>query len=86
MKKRTLNMKTALLETMSEAVAAAMGRLSTKILFEHEKPEPDLEYINKLREELFAIKDERDELDPRDEAAIEAMLEKYRFNPYEQAP
>ena len=77
MKKRTLIMKTVLLETASEAVAAAMGELSTKMLFESEKADPDFQYIKSLRDKLFEIKNERNALDPNDESAIEALLKKY---------
>ena len=77
MKKRTLIMKTVLLETASEVVAAAMGELSTKILFESEKADPDFQYIKSLRDKLFEIKNERNALDPNDESAIEALLKKY---------
>ena len=77
MKKRTLIMKTVLLETASEVVAAAMGELSTKMLFESEKADPDFQYIKSLRDKLFEIKNERNALDPNDESAIEALLKKY---------
>ena len=77
MKKRTLIMKTVLLETASEVVATAMGELSTKMLFESEKADPDFQYIKSLRDKLFEIKNERNALDPNDESAIEALLKKY---------
>jgi hypothetical protein len=77
MRQRTTTMKIVLWETMSECVAMAMGSLSTRILQESEKPNPDSELMNRLREELFAIKAERDALDPRNEESTEAMLKKY---------
>jgi hypothetical protein len=70
-------MKTVLLETASDAVASAMGALSTKIVRESSKPNPDIKHIESLKKQLIDIKNERNELDPNDEKAIEAMLDKY---------
>lgn len=70
-------MKTVLLETASDAVASVMGALSTKIVRESSKPNPDLKHIEDLKKQLFDIKNERNKLDPNDEKAIEDLLEKY---------
>lgn len=76
-KPKTLIMKTAQLEAATEAVAAAMGGLSTKILLEEEKEFPNQQLIQEMESKMEEIQRERNSLDPDDEAAITALLKKY---------
>jgi hypothetical protein len=74
---RTPVSRTAELEAATEAVAAWMGTLNTRIHNERKKPTPNETKIQRLSDELVALRRERNALDPDDEAAVKAMLKTY---------
>lgn len=74
---KTLIMKTAQLEAATEAVAAALGGISSQIMQEEEKESPDLDLIKEMESKMDAIQRERNELDPDDAAQIQSLLNKY---------
>ena len=69
--------KTAELKAATEAVAAWMGTLNSSILSERKKPTPDVSKIQRLSDELVALRRVRNALDPDDEVAVKAMLKTY---------
>lgn len=74
---KTLIMKTAQLEAATEAVAAALGGISSQIMQEEEKESPDLDLIKEMESKMDAIQRERNALDPDDAAQIQSLLNKY---------
>lgn len=54
-----------------------MGTLNTRIHNERKKPNPNETKIQRLSDELVALRRERNALDPDDEAAVKAMLKTY---------
>jgi hypothetical protein len=70
-------MQIVLLETLDWVISAAMGEIVRDILYESEKPDPDHELIEGLKNKLVEIKDDRKAIDFKDEQAVEAMLLKY---------
>lgn len=78
MKSKTLIMKTAELEAATEAMAAAMGLLSTQIVQQEEMECPDWRLIQEIETKMEELQRERNNLDPDDGQAISAVLHKYR--------
>lgn len=74
---KTLIMKTAELEALTEAMASAMGELSTRILIEEEKPNPNIELIQSTEKRMESIQRERNSIDPDNEHQIQSLLNKY---------
>lgn len=74
---RTPVSRTAELEAATEAVAAWMGTLNTRLLNERKKPTPNETKIQRLNDELVALRRERNALNPDDDAAVKAMVKIY---------